>query len=215
MNKIISIIMFLAIASSVSTRVLAQIKHNPRFEKSYVPAAKYDRVLNGILLIKSNNRSIDLVTPDRIKCKLIFNLELFTDGKEKQYCFFCSYGKNNNYLMFPTNCKLLLKTGKGDIIELNALYSYETTDGKDLGGCYFPISIEQLNSIIEDGIIKLRIGAIANIDHHYTFAEKEWKMNFDGEIGKEIDFLSLSIDNRLKKKQEEYSKTQSALNSEF
>ena len=155
--------------------------------------ADYTKVINGIMLIGSDSRSFNYKTPYNDSGTISYNLELYTDGNDKQYSLVFEFGKDKTCPMIPTFGTILLKTGREEVIELHALYVYDQYDTKETGKGYFPISDEQLEKIINDGIIKIRVQMIAGDDHHPSYAEKEWKKR--KKVNKEP--YSLSNDSRV------------------
>ena len=49
-------------------------------------ASAYDGVYNGVILIGSNDKDFDLKTVEGISGTINYNVELYTDGTNKQYC---------------------------------------------------------------------------------------------------------------------------------
>lgn len=170
------------------------------------------------MVIGSNDKDFDLKTVDNINGTINYNVELYSDGKDKQYCLRLAFDQSKWFFMIPTNCALLLKTGKGDVIELRALYTYDVADSDKMGYSYFPISEEQLKKITADDVVKFRIQVIVDTDHHTTYAEKEWKSSG---LGSTIGSMVASVDKTWEKQRsnfiESLSKKQKAhdFNSDF
>lgn len=172
----------------------------------------YDGIFNGVMLIGSNDKDFDLKTTDGISGTLNYNMELYTDGTNKQYCLRVAFDESRRFIMIPTYGTILIKTKKDEIIELKALYTYDETEGDKLGWSYFPISEEQLAKITDDGVVKFRIQIIADTDHHKTFGEREWKIDT---FGASIKSMVAEVDKQWEKKKKNFTATQGDLRSGF
>lgn len=171
-----------------------------------------DGIYNGIRVLESNNKDFDLRTTDNIGGTLNYHVELYTDGKEMQYCLCFAFDESKKYLMIPTYCTVLLKTKKDEIIELRALYSYDNPGGDKIGWAYFPISKEDLDRIINNGVIKFRMEIIAATDHHKTLGEKEWKIDL---FGASIKDMVSSVNKQWEKKKKGFTSSQKDIYSGF
>lgn len=97
--------------------------------------------------------------------QVFFNLELYTDGKSKQYAIKMKLNPlaNNEYdLLFPASSLLLLKLSDDSILELKSAFR-RVGDDKIFGSAsakmneaIFPIEEEQLKSLFT-GVKKLRV----------------------------------------------------------
>ena len=148
-------------------------------------AMAYDGIFNGVMIIGSNDKDFDIKTTDGISGTLNYNIELYTNGTDKQYCLRLAFDESKRFMMIPTYGTILIKTKKDEVIELKALYTYDDTEGDKLGYSYFPISEEQLGIIINDGVVKFRIQVIAETDHHKTLGDKEWKVDLFADVDKQ------------------------------
>jgi hypothetical protein len=172
----------------------------------------YDGIYNGVMLIGSNDKDFDLKTTDGISGTLNYNIELYTDGKDKQYCLRLAFDESKRFMMIPTYGTILIKTKKDEVIELKALYTYDETGGDKLGYSYFPISEEQLEKIINDGVVKFRIQVIAETDHHKTFGDREWK---NDSLGAAIKGMVADVDKQWEKKKKKFTSTQGDMRADF
>jgi len=174
-------------------------------------------IYKGIMCISSSRSDMDFKTVDGISGILNYSLELYTDGVNKQYSLCLSFDQSKEFLMMPTNCIVLLKTGKDEVIELHSLLSYDETDGDRLGNTYFPISQEQMDKIVNDGIKKFRIQIIAKSNHHSTIGEKEWKRKRDydqpGTLGIELRVKYKSINRTWERNKKEFQKEKDKYNA--
>ena len=164
------------------------------------------------MLIGSDSKNFSYKTPTRASGKIDYNLELYTDGQEKQHSLNFEFEKDKTCPMIPTFGSVLLKTGKEEVIELQALFAYDDYEGKKMGTAHFPISEEELNKIINDGIIKIRIQIIAGDDNQATFAEKEWNKD---EIGVNCKAMLASIEKKWDKLKAKYLESQKSFDSAF
>ncbi len=118
--------------------------------------------------------------------------------------------------MMPSYCSMLLKTSKDEVIELKAMYTYDYAEGDKLGWAYFPITEDQIKTIIEDGVLKFRIQIIADQDHHSTFADKEWSKDY---LGFYMKGMYSSLESTWKKQKSKYladkEKTQKGFHEGF
>lgn len=91
---------------------------------------------------------------------MIYRLELYTDGKEKQYALdlkvFPVLNRGKAYF-FPTHSKVLIKLMNDEIIELTSIYNKNVQDPANERVCeaVYPITEEQLTKIFS-GIKKIR-----------------------------------------------------------
>ena len=74
---------------------------------------------------------------------LAYQLEMFTDGKEKQYSIqliITTLIKRSKAFFFPTNAKLLIKLQDDSIIELSSIYTQNVKDPSQEKACsaHFP-----------------------------------------------------------------------------
>ena len=95
---------------------------------------------------------------------LSYQLEMFTDGKEKQYSIqliLTSLIKRSKAFFFPTNAKLLIKLQDDSIIELSSIYTQNVKDPSQEKACsaHFPITEDQLNKMF-NGVKKIRVEII-------------------------------------------------------
>jgi len=162
----------------------------------------YDGVFNGVMIIGSDDKDFDIKTTDGISGTLNYNIELYTDGINKQYCLRVAFDESKRFMMIPTYGTILLKTKKDEVIELKALYSYDETEGDKLGYSYFPISEEQLAKITKDVVVKFRIQMIAENDHHKTFGDKEWKID---QFSFFVEKMVAEVDKQWEKKKKSFT----------
>ena len=142
----------------------------------------YDGVFNGVMIIGSDDKDFDIKTTDGISGTLNYNIELYTDGINKQYCLRVAFDESKRFMMIPTYGTILLKTKKDEVIELKALYSYDETEGDKLGYSYFPISEEQLAKI--------------------TFGDKEWKID---QFSFFVEKMVAEVDKQWEKKKKSFT----------
>ena len=172
----------------------------------------YSSILNGILVIGSDVQRFSLKTVDGISADLFYNIELYTDGTNKQYCLRLTFAESNKNIMIPTYGTLLLKTMNDEVIELKALYSFNKESRYDTGLSYFPISEEQLEMIISNKIKKMRIQVIAEADHHNTIGEKEWRID---DLGHSIKQMISEVDKQCEKRMKKYISSMADLKADF
>ena len=172
----------------------------------------YDGIFNGVMIIGSNDKDFDLKTTDGISGTLNYNMELYTDGTNKQYCLRLAFDESKRFMMIPTHGTILIKTKKDEVIELKALYTYDDTEGDKLGYSYFPISEEQLGKIINDGVVKFRIQVIAETDHHKTLGDREWKVDL---FGPTIKSMVADVDKQWEKKKKNFTASQGDMRAGF
>ena len=99
---------------------------------------------------------------------LSYQLEMFTDGKEKQYSIqlvLMTLIKRSKAFFFPTNAKLLIKLQDDSIIELSSIYTQNVNDPSKEKACsaHFPITEDQLNKLF-NGVKKIRLEIIKLTD---------------------------------------------------
>ncbi len=188
-------------------------------------------IFNGVMLIGSNDKDFDLKTVEGISGTINYNVELYTDGTDKQYCLRFAFDESKHFFMIPTHATLLMKTTKGDVVELRAMYAYDDPSSDKVGYAYFPISEEQLSMITEDGIIKFRIQTIVSTDHRSTYSEREWKTYSSGRgpshqrgkqssgsqtvMGNSIKKMVEDVDREWEKKKSSYLSSQKDVRSDF
>lgn len=178
----------------------------------HASASDYSKVINGILLIGSDSKDFNFKTPDKKGGTINYNLELYTNGSEKQYSLGISFDRDKNCAMIPSFGTLLIKTSKGDVLDLKALFVYDNYEGDTTCQGYFPITEEQLNLIIESGVAKFRLQMITGEDSHETFAEKEWKTD---ELGKNYKSMLAHVNKKCEKLKTKYLASQKSIDSEF
>lgn len=183
-------------------------------------ASAYDGVYNGIMLIGSNDKDFKLKTPDGTSGTINFNIELYTDGTNKQYCLRLAFDESKRFFMIPTHAIVLMKTKTGKVIELRALYTYDDPNSDKVGYAYFPISEEQLDIICsKDSIVKFRIQTIVGVDHRSTYAENEsvWKTDTFGRsaVGYSIKRMVEYVDWQWDLKKDSFASSQKDIRADF
>ena len=109
---------------------------------------------------------------------LSYQLEMFTDGKEKQYSIqliLTSLVKRSKAFFFPTNAKLLIKLQDDSIIELSSIYTQNVKDPSQEKACsaHFPITEDQLNKMF-NGVKKIRV-EIIHLNDEEDDVEKDYR----------------------------------------
>ena len=109
---------------------------------------------------------------------LSYQLEMFTDGKEKQYSIqliLTSLIKRSKAFFFPTNDKLLIKLQDDSIIELSSIYTQNVKDPSQEKACsaHFPITEDQLNKMF-NGVKKIRV-EIIKLNDEEDDVEKDYR----------------------------------------
>ena len=109
---------------------------------------------------------------------LSYQLEMFTDGKEKQYSIqliLTSLIKRSKAFFFPTNAKLLIKLQDDSIIELSSIYTQNVKDPSQEKACsaHFPITEDQLNKMF-NGVKKIRV-EIIKLNDKEDDVEKDYR----------------------------------------
>ena len=109
---------------------------------------------------------------------LSYQLEMFTDGKEKQYSIqliLTSLIKRSKAFFFPTNAKLLIKLQDDSIIELSSIYTQNVKDPSQEKACsaHFPITEDQLNRMF-NGVKKIRV-EIIKLNDEEDDVEKDYR----------------------------------------
>lgn len=109
---------------------------------------------------------------------LSYQLEMFTDGKEKQYSIqliLTSLVKRSKAFFFPTNAKLLIKLQDDSIIELSSIYTQNVKDPSQEKACsaHFPITEDQLNRMF-NGVKKIRV-EIIKLNDEEDDVEKDYR----------------------------------------
>lgn len=109
---------------------------------------------------------------------LSYQLEMFTDGKEKQYSIqliLTSLIKRSKAFFFPTNAKLLIKLQDDSIIELSSIYTQNVKDPSQEKACsaHFPITEDQLNKMF-NGVKKIRV-EIIHLNDEEDDVEKDYR----------------------------------------
>ena len=109
---------------------------------------------------------------------LSYQLEMFTDGKEKQYSIqliLTSLIKRSKAFFFPTNAKLLIKLQDDSIIELSSIYTQNVKDPSQEKACsaHFPITEDQLNKMF-NGVKKIRV-EIIKLNDEEDDVEKDYR----------------------------------------
>ena len=109
---------------------------------------------------------------------LSYQLEMFTDGKEKQYSIqliLTSLIKRSKAFFFPTNAKLLIKLQDDSIIELSSIYTQNVKDPSQENACsaHFPITEDQLNKMF-NGVKKIRV-EIIKLNDEEDDVEKDYR----------------------------------------
>ena len=109
---------------------------------------------------------------------LSYQLEMFTDGKEKQYSIqliLTSLVKRSKAFFFPTNAKLLIKLQDDSIIELSSIYTQNVKDPSQEKACsaHFPITEDQLNKMF-NGVKKIRV-EIIKLNDEEDDVEKDYR----------------------------------------
>ena len=95
---------------------------------------------------------------------LKYQLEMFTDGNEKQYSILLNltaFFKKSKAFFFPTNAKFLIKLQDDSIIELSSIYTQNIKDFSQEKECsaHFPITEDQLKKMF-NGVKKIRVEII-------------------------------------------------------
>ena len=109
---------------------------------------------------------------------LSYQLEMFTDGKEKQYSIqliLTTLIKRSKAFFFPTNAKLLIKLQDDSIIELSSIYTQNVKDPSQEKACsaHFPITEDQLNKMF-NGVKKIRV-EIIKLNDEEDDVEKDYR----------------------------------------
>ena len=109
---------------------------------------------------------------------LSYQLEMFTDGKEKQYSIqliLTSLIKRSKAFFYPTNAKLLIKLQDDSIIELSSIYTQNVKDPSQEKACsaHFPITEDQLNRMF-NGVKKIRV-EIIKLNDEEDDVEKDYR----------------------------------------
>ena len=109
---------------------------------------------------------------------LSYQLEMFTDGKEKQYSIqliLTTLIKRSKAFFFPTNAKLLIKLQDDSIIELSSIYTQNVKDPSQEKACsaHFPITEDQLNKMF-NGVKKIRV-EIIHLNDEEDDVEKDYR----------------------------------------
>lgn len=109
---------------------------------------------------------------------LSYQLEMFTDGKEKQYSIqliLMTLIKRSKAFFFPTNAKLLIKLQDDSIIELSSIYTQNVKDPSQEKACsaHFPITEDQLNKMF-NGVKKIRV-EIIKLNDEEDDVEKDYR----------------------------------------
>ena len=109
---------------------------------------------------------------------LSYQLEMFTDGKEKQYSIqliITTLIKRSKAFFFPTNAKLLIKLQDDSIIELSSIYTQNVKDPSQEKACsaHFPITEDQLNKMF-NGVKKIRV-EIIKLNDEEDDVEKDYR----------------------------------------
>ena len=185
---------------------------------SYAGGVKSVEVSNGIILLRSDGNikwiyAIDeekknLLNKD--KHLLLYDLELYTNGNEKQYCLRMGVQNiptNIFNLKFPgayipTHAKLLLKMEDDSVIELTSILNKEFGIIQHLG--YFPIDENILQKMFE-GVKKIRLELI-NFNPETGTVGKEFR---DGEYKK--DKLGKDLKEAYEELNKEYAKKKDEL----
>ena len=121
---------------------------------------------SGFMRVNSNNNV------------LTYQLEMFTDGKEKHYSIqllLTAMIKRSKAFFFPTNAKLLIKLKDDSILELSSIYTHNVMEPSKERVCsaHFPISEEQLNKMF-NGIKKIRV-EIIKLNDEEDDVEKDYR----------------------------------------
>ncbi len=143
-----------------------------------------------------------------------FCLDMLTDLDRKQY-FIVARSEQNKVHNFPPDSKLLLKLSDETTLELSSCYHhfYKPKDLSIIPMAWFPISEEQLQSLISTGVTKVRIELLSvnekdkdkSIISDYQDAEfKKDKLGASLKkmleaIDKELALLDQQIDNMQRK----------------
>ena len=109
---------------------------------------------------------------------LSYQLEMFTDGKEKQYSIqliLTALINRSKAFFFPTNAKLLIKLQDDSIIELSSIYTQNVKDPSQEKACsaHFPITEDQLNKMF-NGVKKIRV-EIIHLNDEEDDVEKDYR----------------------------------------
>ena len=109
---------------------------------------------------------------------LSYQLEMFTDGKEKQYSIqliLTALINRSKAFFFPTNAKLLIKLQDDSIIELSSIYTQNVKDPSQEKACsaHFPITEDQLNKMF-NGVKKIRV-EIIKLNDKEDDVEKDYR----------------------------------------
>ena len=109
---------------------------------------------------------------------LSYQLEMFTDGKEKQYSIqliLTALINRSKAFFFPTNAKLLIKLQDDSIIELSSIYTQNVKDPSQEKACsaHFPITEDQLNKMF-NGVKKIRV-EIIKLNDEEDDVEKDYR----------------------------------------
>lgn len=185
---------------------------------SYAGGIKSIEVANGIIQLRSSKNTKWVYALDdevrnitsTTKHYLLYDLELYTDGVEKQYCL--RVGVRNmpsNVFMFqlpcayiPSYAKLLIKMEDDSVVELTSMFNKWDSEID----CYGHFFIEEtVLKKLFDGVKKIRMEFI-NFDPKTGYAQKEFR---DGEYKK--DKLGKDLKEAYKDLNKEYTKKEDEL----
>lgn len=180
-----------------------------------------DEINNGVRRIQSKSETIEFEEDFR------YNLEKFICNDESQY-FIRGRMEENSYHNFPCNCKLLLKSINGEIVELTSVlseFSYREphlfSTITPINGliwepiAYYPITKEQLLTLFS-GITKIRVEVLSyNKEADVPFVDypelefkkdkmgKQFKEMFDNIEKKQLTQPNVKKSKETKKKKKE------------
>lgn len=185
---------------------------------TYAGGVKSIEVSNGIIQLRSDghikwayaldDEKRNLLSRD--KHLLVYDLELYTNGSEKQYCLRMGVRNipSNIFQLrlpgafIPTYAKILLKMEDDSVIELTSMFNKWGSDIDYFG--YFFLENSVLNKIFE-GVKKIRMELI-NFDPETGIVQKEFR---DAEYKK--DKLGEDLKEAYEDLNKEYSKKEKEL----
>lgn len=166
----------------------------------------YVKSANNVTLIGSNTnigsiinaRAMTIAIANSKKAPLIYSLEQYKSNNKQQYALIVWVSPNKKMpSILNSKGKLLLKTAKGNNIELTSCFTEATVNeawNLSYTSSIFPISKEQLEELTT-GVIKARIELlILNTEKNTTeYSYKDYEYSKD-EIGKNLKKWSEAIE---------------------
>ena len=158
----------------------------------------YVKSANNVTLIGSNTNIGSIISAGAMKAPLIYSLEQYTSNNKQQYALKVWVSPNKKMpSILNSNGKLLLKTAKGNNIELTSCFTEATVNeawNLSYTSSIFPISKEQLEELTT-GVTKARIELLClNTEKNTTeYSYKDYEYSKD-EIGKNLKKWSEAIE---------------------